>query len=470
MIRKKIFDIKFQLLFIIFIGLIISIPAINCGRSEDWNPDSMAFRNLFAKGQLFNPSFFQKPLFHTYLNFFLITFHTTVAAHIFNWPENYKVKIMMIASKILTKLLFALAIFFLFKIIKKITEEKQAFIWSAIFASSAGIIAYTNYLTADVPVMCWMLATFYCCQNIYHHPSSKNYYLAGFIIGLATATKYNALFLAPAFFLFHIGYILLSKKNKKSTMIDRNIILGILGLISGFLVCNPYSVLDYKIFLKDIFYVIASDKYHVCNCHQYLNFIIEGRNLIGWPSLVLALTLTMIAIIKLLTNKIEKSLTKITLIASLSVMLPYYLYFASYGETRTRFVLPLVPFLLIAASVAFNYIKNKFTLMSLGLIWFYNLLCSYFIGQRFINDPRMLAQEWTKQHISPYSRILISSYSPSFVGNENQHLKIISLPVNWDTYQYDKIIKKEDSAYQNKQQRLYGKFGLFNEKKLAKEG
>jgi 4-amino-4-deoxy-L-arabinose transferase-like glycosyltransferase len=69
----------------------------------------------------------------------------------------------------------------------------SARIVALVFATSAGFIAYSHFLTSDIPVMFWMLLAFYFSINILTRAKLSDYLLAGFFTGIATATKYNGL-------------------------------------------------------------------------------------------------------------------------------------------------------------------------------------------------------------------------------------------------------------------------------------
>ena len=63
----------------------------------------------------------------------------------------------------------------------------------ALFGTSAGLVAHAHFLTADIPVLFWMLAAFVCCQRIFERGRWQDYLLAGLLTGVAAATKYNGL-------------------------------------------------------------------------------------------------------------------------------------------------------------------------------------------------------------------------------------------------------------------------------------
>jgi hypothetical protein len=63
------------LLLSLVLGFGFCLYGIYWGWVETWEPDQMAFQNLFIEGKLhFNPGSFLKPPFHTYFNYFLSVF------------------------------------------------------------------------------------------------------------------------------------------------------------------------------------------------------------------------------------------------------------------------------------------------------------------------------------------------------------------------------------------------------------
>lgn len=56
-------------------------------------------------------------------------------------------------------------------------------------ATSAGILAYAHFLTADLPVMLWMLLAFYFAQRVMFENNVSVYLLAGFFTGIAAIQK-----------------------------------------------------------------------------------------------------------------------------------------------------------------------------------------------------------------------------------------------------------------------------------------
>jgi hypothetical protein len=84
------------------------------------------------------------------------------------------------------------------------------------------------------------------------------------------------------------------------------------------------------------------------------------------------------------------------------VILLYYFKIASFPRIETRFVLPVVPFLLLIIGPVLQLCARKpaFIYLSLIPVLGYNCICSFYVGIRFGNDPRMAAQTWVRSNIA----------------------------------------------------------------------
>jgi 4-amino-4-deoxy-L-arabinose transferase-like glycosyltransferase len=82
------------------------------------------------------------------------------------------------------------------------TEDSAAIIAFA-FATSAGFIAYAHFLTVDIPLLFWMMAALWATYRLPLAPGTWNYAIAGFLIGIAIATKYNGLAVGIALLVAH---------------------------------------------------------------------------------------------------------------------------------------------------------------------------------------------------------------------------------------------------------------------------
>ncbi len=92
---------------------------------------------------------------------------------------------------------------------------------------------------------------------VFKNHSVKGIYLAQFVAGLAFGTKYNALFVFPFLFLPHLfeKYFNLEKFSFTKKQILHVFVFGIKGssfFLLGWIIFNPYSIINYKYFLDTL--------------------------------------------------------------------------------------------------------------------------------------------------------------------------------------------------------------------------
>lgn len=406
---------------ILIVALIVGF--LFCLHGLAWkyqHPDQMAFRPLFIEGKLpFNPGWFHKPPFHTYFNYFLSDAPIRFLGKIINLEPNYLEVIKFLWSRILTYFLFLGSILLVFQITRKSFGTFPARIVAIAFATSAGFIAHSNFLTADIPVMFWMLVALYFSQNILLNQKLSNYILAGFFTGIATATKYNGLAIGITIVVAHILSFSSSSWRSlpwKQMILSKKLLLGLLMVIVGFVVGNPFSVLDYRNFKADFIYnYTVTPVYEGQTGHSYGYFFSRIIEIIGIPSFLICLIAFLFALYLTLANR-EQRIERATILLLFSAVLLYYYKFAAFPRLETRFVLPIVPLWLLLSAPLWNKIKlNKIAVsVILIVILSYNAICSFYLGKRFLEEPRALAEVWVQQNIPDNSSIESDLYSPSW--------------------------------------------------------
>lgn len=403
----------------LLLGLFFSLYGIHWGGwVESWNPDQMALRPLFNKGKLpFEPDFFQKPPFHTYFNFFLSVAPLQFIGKIFHLSPNVVRPAILFWSRLLIVFLFLGSIFLVFQINQKFFGIFSARIVALVFSTSAGFIIHSHFLTADIPVLFWMLVAFYFAQNISLGGKVSDYAWAGFFTGIATATKYNGLAVGIAIVVAHIlsfNFVL-----SKESIFSKKLFIG-LGMVSvGFLIGNPFAILDYSNFISDFWYNYTITPVYDGNPiteRSYGKFLLLFTDLIGIPSFsVFAIAFIVSLDLLCLTWKNPSEENK-GIILLLSVFLLYYYKFGAFPRLPVRFVMPIVPFWLMMSGPFWNKIKLNIKVVSviLAILISYNSICCFYVGKRFAEDPRMQAQQWVKNKIPEGSSIEYGEYTPNW--------------------------------------------------------
>ncbi len=394
------------------------------GWGESWNPDEMAFRYIFNGGRLLEPSDYKKPPFHTYTNFLLSVgpFNALQLAGKAITGQKWNITPAMLTwSRILQLLMFVGIVYATLRISARFAGDRAAAIVALLTATSAGIVLQAHFLTADVPVLLWMLVAFYVSQSILFDGRMRTYLFAGLWVGVATATKYNGLAVGLAIPIFH--FYANRERPWRSILFDRRLFAGVALVIVGFVLANPYSVLDFQRFAADFAYNYAvTPVYNGANASHYgfgvfLHYI---PDIIGWPATAACALACVFAITRLRSASREE---RASVAAALGVFLLYFLEFGRPPRIETRFVLPVVSFLLIASAPFWAVALSRYRVFGATAavaLLAYNILASYYVGKRFSEDPRMLVQAWLRANVPAHETVESSTYTPRW----NRHAGI----------------------------------------------
>ena len=142
-------------------------------------------------------------------------------------------------------------------------------------------------------------------------------------------------------------------------------------------------------------------------------FLSRIPEILGWPIALMVVVAIPTAILLLLRSP---STERAAAVAALSVFVLYFLKFGAAPRVEVRFVLPAVPFLLIAIAASFSlrvpFRRPTSSIVAACIV--YNVVASYWVGWRFANDPRMAAQAWMAAQLTPGSTIESTRYSPGW--------------------------------------------------------
>jgi len=430
LVKKQIYKTDKVLAIALIVSFIFCLHGIT---GSFGHPDDMAFLPIFNEGKLpFNPAWFEKPPFHTYFNYFLSDLPISMASKVLNLPPDSLDFPKTVWSRLLTAFLFLSSIVIVFHISRKSFGLFSARIATLILSTSAGFIAYSHFLTADIPVTFWMLMAFYFSHNILFDRKLSNYILAGFFTGIATATKYNGLAIGITIVAAHmlsVFYISRKSITLKQILFNKNLILGISMVAVGFVVGNPFSILDYRTFFYDFMHnYLVAPVYEGQTGHSYGSFFLAMVEIIGLPSFVILSIAFISSLFLISSNKIQR-IQQATILLCLSAFLLYYVKFAPFPRLEMRFVLPIMPlWLFMSGSFWFILKPHKVALSALLVcLLSYNLISSFYVGERFLEDPRIQAEAWVKENIPKNSSIESDIYSPAWSqGSEVQFVETLT--------------------------------------------
>jgi len=389
------------LAFALFAGFCLGLQGLTWGRYDCMNLDKMAFRQVLSKDRpLLHPGGFLKPPFYTYATHFLAKVPAqTFASNLFfldketRWELYLRLRLSL--ARVLNMLLFASTTLFLFGMIRSFFGVFSARTASLLWATSAGLLPFQIFLTTDLPVVFMMLAAFVFAVQIAREPTMRASVLAGLLTGLAAATKYNGLVVAVA---LPVAQLMGSRGNPFWASFKRPA-AWVCGLVVpvGFILGNPYSVLDWKGFWQDFRYnYVTAPVYggEDPTLYGYRRFFELFGEIFGLPGCLLLLVGVVFGAVVIWRGRKEGDAWKLWLLA-LAVFVVYTGKMGAFPRVETRFVLPVAAFLLLLAApgfFVFSRVKVLFVPV-FGLLLVYNIGCGIVVGGLFRNDPRMRAMQ-----------------------------------------------------------------------------
>ena len=403
----------------LLLAFLFCLQGITWGRVEDWNRSSIAMRSLRA----LRPSDYMKPPFHTYFNHVLVVWPIDGVMKIAQVPKE-RMKISnsakLIGSRLVTIALYLGTIALAYSFSRRSYGRFSAAIIAFAFATSAGFVAYAHFLTADMPLLFWMLAAFWAVHWLVSAPTTRNYAIAGFLIGIATATKYNGLAVGIAFLVAH--FFATKGESFRRIILSRQLGIGLGMVLLGFYFGCPTAPYEPKRFWNDFIYNYTVTPRYSGQPDRANHLAALGRipEIVGIPGAILIAVLAILSCILVLKRRDLSDAATRGFALSSAVFLLYILKIGTFPRTETRYVLPAVPFLILMIGPALQTFERRKWILALFVpVLIYNCICSYLVGKRFNNDPRLEAQLWMVKNVPQGSVVESSGTCPHWSSLPN---------------------------------------------------
>jgi hypothetical protein len=362
------------------------------------------------------PADYMKPPFHTYLNHVLVVWPITGAMKIAQLPPE-KMKIgnfaKLIGSRLLTIALYLGTIALAYSFSRRSYGRFSAAIIALAFATSAGFVTNAHFLTVDMPLLFWMLAALWAALRLASAPTTRNYAIAGFLTGLAIATKYNGAAVGIALVAAH--FLATRGTGLRKIILSRELGIGLGMVLLGFYFGCPTAPYEPKKFWHDFIYNYTVTPRYAGQPDRanYLGALGRIPEVVGIPGAILIAGLAILSCVLIAKRRDLSDAATRGFIVSSAVFLIYLLKIGTFPRTETRYVLPAIPFLILMIGPALQiFERRKWALALLLPVLIYNCVCSYLVGKRFNDDPRLKAQLWMVKNVPSGSVIESSGTSP----------------------------------------------------------
>lgn len=393
----------FLLFAILTLALALRIWAVHFGLPFLYHADEPIVVNhalAYGSGDL-NPHFFKIPplvsylLFVCYGLFFILGkgigfFHTVRDfEQLFYFDPTL---FYLIARIIFGVFAGTISVYILYRLVKRFWNV-EAGLWAAFFLAINFLHARdSHYIYADIPLVLTLLLGFSVIFKIPQNPVSwKRHVFVGVLIGLSAAVKYNGIFLAMPYAWICFRTIPWRKWLPCWA-------LASMAAVFVFLALNPYSIFDSSFFLREI--TEQSQANSGVPWFHHLTYSLGGA--LGWPLLLISL-LGMIGSFFVRDPRQE---------AVSIFVVGYYLVLCHWGQSYDRYVLPLIPLMLFAASQVLLKLKiwSRPLFVFLILVVVLPPLIKIVAWDQLMTakDMRTLVREWVEDNIPNGSRIAMS--------------------------------------------------------------
>lgn len=417
------------------LGIVLGAQGFGWGKYDCLNPDRMALKDVMRHERPpLHPGHFYKPPFYTYINHFLARVPArTATANLFWMPEADRfelyLKLRVVLARFWNLAIFSGCVVLVYRLARDFYGIETGRIGALLFATSAGFVPYQVFLTTDLAVVFMMLASFAGACAISKNPSMGWSVAAGFLAGLAAATKYNGLIVAAA---LPVAHLIASRGNPFMACLKRPAawVCG-LAVPAGFVLGNPYSLLDPHRFVADFLYNYKVTPVYggETRASGYETYFHTYFDIFGWPGLYFILAGMAVGLVVVLRSLKTSPAWKLWLLA-LVVGGLYSWKIGSFPRMEPRFVVPSTPYVLLLGAAGFGAMMKVrwLTVPALACVVVFNLACGWWVGELFRKDPRNEMLEYARAHIPARSIIEVSPSIPRLEDLPGRNFVIIRAP------------------------------------------
>jgi len=379
-----------------------------------------------AGGVDLNPHFFNYPSFCFYLHFavqgiaYVILKLTGQITSVADWQVLHLTNptAMYVASRLVSVGFAVATVAFTYKLARSIGGKYVGLLAMALLACNPFHVARSQMIEVDVPLTFFVVLALYHTSRILARQRLRDYVLTGISIGLAASCKYTgALLLVPA-----IAAHLLARSGARDKPQARVIAFGTLAAILAFAFTSPYIILDWNGFQAGI--AVEAEHMKLGHFGQGKTGTIPyyARSLSGEVAGAAGAITAAVGMFILLVRTRQQAAIVVA-----AFVLAYAITIGSWSMQASRYLLPILPPLLVfaAALPPLIYSRGRPSMRhsrKLGAIAVVLILLGSNAfdlkkrAQTIQHDTRTDAQQWIEDNVLPGSFILMESYGPDLVG------------------------------------------------------
>jgi hypothetical protein len=392
-------------------ALILRLVGYKTGLPYVYNADENSHfvpRAVGMFGHSLNPAYFVNPPGFTYLvhALYMIRWGTDPAAIGGAYAAN-PTTAFAIARAASATLGAGAAVLAAIAAARLFADRRAGIVAGALLAVAFLFVHYSHFALNDAPTLAPLALALVGVAGIYRTGRTRDYVLAGAAVGVAIATKYTAGILVVT-----IAAAALASPAPQPR--GRNLAIGAALCCAGFLVANPYAVLDHRAFIEglqkqtDTAAGGEGGKLGLANSSGWVYYLGTFGWGFGWLPLLAAAGGAGALIAR------ERRLAWVLLPAPLLL----FLYLGQQTRFFARWMLPIYPLLAMLAAwglvVAVRRVRVRWALAA-GAV----LLCLQGLVYSIHNDrvlaradTRQTARDWMVSHIPAGTKVVVEPIAP----------------------------------------------------------
>ncbi len=399
---------------VLLVGILLTSLGLNLwgsqwGLPERWHPDELTEKAIeMVEQRTLNPHYFAYGNLHYYqVMAAAVAPVKAVNKTLDLWDSRQDERSAIIwCARALSAVLGAGVVLLVF-LMGSALFGRAAGLWSAaLLAVSMGLVNLSHYATTELASIFWFTAACVCSTYVLLRPERRWSVLAGLCTGFAAGVKYIG----------GIAVIPLLAAHVMGRRSRSRLVVGVAMAVAGFLLANPVVLFSFfefaRGFLKESAFNAARND---GSARVFVPLLGRLVNALGLPLFLCAVAGALYSL-RLLRTGAERA--KVLLVWTM--ILPHYLLMGSLHVSLMRYIVPVVPALLVfAGKLAADLLRAKpqeakvFASVALGLTLSYSLVYSVAAALTFTSESRYQAAAWVERHVAPGSTIEVTSNSPN---------------------------------------------------------
>lgn len=289
----------------------------------------------------FNPHFFDYPSLYIYLQALVAIPRFIWGALSGEWSTlaSAPTSAFYVWARAVTATLGTATVYLVYRCARR-WDEPTALVAAGIMAVVPLHVRESHFALTDVPVTFFVALTWLLSLAAHRRPAAWRFVVAGAAAGLATATKWNAVFAIVMPLLACTAPVM-----RRSRLQAVAIVGGACG--AAFLIATPYTVLDLPAFLDGFARLAAAYKGPSPAQAPAITYAKHLRNAVGWPAVLFGVAGLLLAIVRIVRGPDRTQW-------ALAILFPvvYYVFIARQHIVFARYLLPAVPFVAVLGAAA----------------------------------------------------------------------------------------------------------------------